>query len=301
MNMRPRQKQLTLFLVSLGVIALLVGIYLIATQKDSDWSTYRSKEHNIQFAYPSNWGNLKLISKESDDLYHLEASNTLIGEILYHVSSKQVAFIEKGTKEYALPDPDDGKTRQEILKIILPVRTIKTILAVPENPKENSLSLYQAIGGFSFSPKGDYITVDVVGYEWSASYIFEAASGVDLLIGKEDIWYDNFSESVLWSDDDKVLVIKSYLNDFGGEGSDSVFVSDYGKPSILNKIFTLTEEEHYNDSSIEDVSLDKDKVTFSASIRETLEGSIEGKKAETTVHYTNYRYDIKTKKLNKLN
>lgn len=285
----------------LVIVGVLLGKYIgydigfeRAVEENQDWKTYINQEHNIQFDYPSSWGDLKLISKESDNLYHLEAGNTLIGDILYHALSRRTAFIEKGAKEYELPDSGE-KTRQEILKVILPARTIKTIMAVPENPEEGKLILYNTIKDFNFSPSGNYITADVVGWEWLIPYIFETVSGVNLLSDKEEIWYDGSSESVLWADDDKALVIRSYLNDFGGEGLDSVFVSDYGNPKALNQVFTLTQEQHNAGSLIENVSLKGDEVIFDVSIREATE------KGDSFVGYTRYQYDIKTKKLRELN
>jgi hypothetical protein len=89
----------------------------------------------------------------------------------------------------------------------------------------------------------------------------------------------------------------SYYSDFSGEGTDGLFVSDYGNPDKLNLIFSFNAEEHMGSSEITNMKFaNNDKISFTA-IYKTHDFGSYSLTSERTV---NYEYNIKTKELKEI-
>lgn len=241
----------------------------------SNWNIYKNQKYKIQFKYPKEWGNLTLRSKENQ-LYVLKPENEKVQIVFYHKPSGVIAFIERGEK-YKLVH--EGENYQEILKVIDQNKRIKTIYIVPPQKVE----WYGNIGRVNISPNGKYIAFILFGYESSTPFMFNIETGRNIFEGLP-IWFDNPAEKIYWSKNNKVLVVKSERNEFGGEGMVGLFVSDYDNPDKLGLVFSLSPKEILDGIYIGQVQfLDEDRVGFEI-----------GKKG------IKYLYNVKTKELEML-
>ncbi len=251
-----------------------------SVQVPEGWKTYTNEEFGFAFDYPGEWGNLT-VNSNKDDVYYLTGEEELVKNIIYHKISNTIAFIKIGQEYEGFIEGIKG--RQEKIIIIYPDKKIKTIYAIPEE----SVKGYALIKDMDFSPTAEYLNVSLQGYEYTNPLILNTNSGLNIL-NNYNIWYGDFSPNIFWFLKDKVLVIKSYLNEFDGRGEGGLFISDYGKPEKLNKIISFSSEEVAAGSFIENLKLIEDKIIFSVIYKRDGERRIQ------------YEYLLKLKQLREL-
>ncbi len=268
-------------------------IQKIEVKSETDhWETYTNEKYGLEFEYPKDWEALTFDSQKTDELYIFNSHNETIGMIYYHKPSGVTAFIEKGEK-YDLAW-NGGKDYQDILKIIGSDKEIKTIFTI----SPDWVSLYGKIGGINFSPNGKYIAFIFSAYEYSKPMLFNIENGVNIL-SSNIFWFGDIDENIYWSSNNKVLIIKNEVNDFSGQGSYSIFVSDYGVPDKLNKIFEIDYNEVRSSPRkyISDLYIINDeKVYFSVFLAEWNSN----KRDYDILKKTKYEYSVKTKGLKEI-
>lgn len=235
-------KKLILASLFLFLVLIFGGLFYMKNShffRTLNWRNYTSEEYGIQFKYPSEWGNLEFrFYSPLDDVYILKPENEKFDLIFYHQPSGVIAFIERG-EQYKLAFGEEEKENyQEILKIIGQDKKIKTLYTIPPQNVEWGGKIIDV----SISPNGKYVFLGKVGYESYTPLIFNIQTGKNI-IENLPIWFRDLKESVYWSPNNRVLVIQSILNEFGGEGSNGVFVSDYDNPDNLNRVLYLSPEE----------------------------------------------------------
>ena len=208
---------------------------ILSTLKNPNWKTYENKELKIVFEYPKEWGQLTFESKVENDIYSFKSSNEDIKLVLYHKPTKMIVFVAKG-KEYELVY--GGKSAQEILKIIYPDKRTKTLYTVPPE----SVKWYGKIGNVQISPNGKYISFIYSAYEFSEPKMFNIETHQNILKGLP-VWFEEPKRNIFWSPNNEVLAIRSEMNQFGGEGICGLFVSEYGNPDKLNKVWEVPPKE----------------------------------------------------------
>ena len=261
-------------------------------QRESAWNIYRNEEYGFEFDYPSNWGELTLESKKNDN-YNFNSSNKAIIEIKYYKPRGVLAFITKGTihreaDESVKITPEEGfEVCDYVLKVIHQNGQIKTIYTEENKPREdNDKIIYpyaggKKIGGISFQPNEKYIRLGWSAYANYGSYLLNMNTGKDILAS-----YPIWNGDIYWSPDNKVLAVKSHINEYGGDGVEGLFVSDYGNPEKLKEVFSIPHEQYSKGIRISVIGfIDSEHLSF-----EIFE--IEEKLQE-------YTYNIKTKELKK--
>jgi len=224
----------------------------VSDLKNPNWKTYENKELKIVFEYPKEWGKLTFESKVENDIYSLKSSNEDIKTILYHKPTEMIVFIAK-EKEYELVS--GGKSAQEILKIIYPNKEIKTLYAVsPE-----SVKWYGKIGNVHISPNGKYISFIYSAYEFSEPKMFNIETGQNILKGLS-VWFEEPKRNIFWSPNNEVLAIKSETNYLTGKGICGIFVSEYGNPDKLNKVWEVSPKECFQGINVKEVRFINDKM-----------------------------------------
>jgi hypothetical protein len=277
-----KPESVNLFLKTLSTLKLTTPSFKVSIKEIGNERVYRNEIYRFEFKYPLDWGSLALESVIQDNngskIYRFSASGKLILTVYYHQPSDMIAFIYKGEKRNLR---DGGGTRQDILQIYKDGK-IKTLYYAPLEYVEWGI----AISDVNFSPNGKYIYFDILGYEWTSNKMLEIESNSDIIEGYGILFYPY--KDVYWSLDNKVVAIRSYQDDFSGEGTDGLFVSDYGNPAKLNLIFVFTEEEHSGGSDIYNIQfVDNDKLSFSVKFKVKNKETSEKK----------YEYIFKTKEL----
>ncbi len=280
---------LILFLKSLATIKFIDNLPKISVKEMGDVRFYKDENYGIEFEYPKEWGSLAFLSIEKDamdnKIYLFAASGELISTLYYHQGSKIIAFIENGEKyEKAY----GGKPYQEILKVILPKKEIKTIYTMPEERVKWSGEIQKV----NLSPDGKYIYFSIFIYESYDCMMVNIDSGLNIT-NCNIILYDPYKD-VYWSLNNKLLAIRSEHSDFGGEGVDGLFVSDYDNPEQLNEVFSFTWKEHISGSNIYDIHFIGDHELFFAVLLEEC-----GYEEEWTC-ITTYKYNAKTEELKEI-
>jgi hypothetical protein len=196
--------------------------------------------------------------------------------------------VEYGEEEYEAVDSRDIR-KQETLKIIGSKGEITQIYTVPEN----IVPWYGKIGAVRFSLGGNYVCFIEDGWENTKLMIVNVQTKKNIL--KDiDSWFNRLDiyQNIFWSQNEKVLAIKSYWSSFSGEGRDGIFVSDYGKPEKLNQVFTFGEGfkamEFEDGSEIYNIRLMSDEKLYFSVKFAPYEGETYEKK---------YEYIVKTKEL----
>jgi len=274
-----------LFFKTLSTLKLHTPLTKISVQEADGQRIYRNENYGIEFRYPREWGSLALQSIKQDNngskIYRFDTSGELISKIYYHKPSNLIALITKGGK-YDLVS--GGSSRQDILQVYKDGKA-KTLYTI--SPK--GVQWYENIYNVDFSPDGKYIYFDISGWEWSSNKLLNTDNGLNV-IENYDVLFSSYRD-VYWSQNNKVLAIRGYRDDMGGEGTDGLFVSDYGKLEKLNQVLTFSWAEHFGGSDIYDIRfVNDDKLSFSVKFKLTGEEAYEKK----------YEYIVKTKELKEI-
>jgi hypothetical protein len=114
----------------------------------------------------------------------------------------------------------------------------------------------------SFSPDNKFVSFIVVGYEYSQPYIVNTSNGIDILKGK-NIWFTNPKKDAVWFLDGKLLVVKSYLNQFSGEGQEAIFTNGKNNIEHLIKVYSIPEKDYMLGKHIGDtIKFSDNKISF---------------------------------------
>ncbi len=280
----------------------------IVKNETADWQIYRNEEYKIEFKHPKEWISLTLESQKTDDVYIFKSANELIEEVYYHKPSGIIAFATKGKRHRVLPK-DEPRLKEpyvydRFLKIIYPSKEIKNIYGNEIVQFRDDLASFAHeiyITRINLSPNGRYVYFLVLGYEYAEGMLIEIATGRNI-IKNYDIWFNNPYEDIYWSPNNQVLVINSEVYEFGGYGTEGIFISDYGKPERLNEVFAFGPIfEERKDRYISDILIDNDKLSFSVFLItewEVKEGRYTGK--YTSEEKEKYEYIFRTKDLRKI-
>jgi len=306
-----------------GIVAVLAiiacaGIWFLSTptpeepsiseeEKTADWQVYRNEELRIDFNYPSNWGELTLESKRNNS-YNFNSSNKEIIEIEYYESRGILVFITKGTiyreaKELAEKHVvlEEGvEVCDYILKIIYQDGEIKTVYTEENKPSEvDGKIIYPFAGGkkimdIGFQSNEKYMKLGWSTYAYYGSYLLNIDNGKDILAP-----YPIWNGDIYWSPNNKVLAVKSRVNEYGGDGTYGIFVSDYDNPEKLNKIFAPDYQKEVAISPglyISDLYfIGDDRLFFTVDLRKRRSA-----KDYDILKTTKYEYITKTKELRKI-
>lgn len=283
---RTKPESTKLFLKTLSTLKLHTPLTKISVQEADGQRIYRNESYGIEFRYPREWGSLALESIKQDNngskIYRFDASGELISKVYYHKPSNLIALITKGGKYDLL---NGGSSRQDILQVYKDGKS-KTLYTI--SPEETQW--YENIYNVDFSPDGEYIYFDIFGWEWSYNKLLATDNGPNVIVSNKencDVLFSSYRD-VYWSQNNKVLAIRSYREDMGGEGTDGLFVSDYRKLEKLNQVLTFSWAEHFGGSDIYDIRfVNDDKLSFSVKFKLT------GKEA----YEKKYEYIVKTKEL----
>ena len=284
-----KPESIDLFLKTLSTLKLITPLAEIPIQEIDNQRIYKSENYGIEFKYPTEWGSLALQSIRNDTgdnkIYRFATAGESDFTLYYHQPSGMIALIMEGEK-YDLAY--GGGSRQDILQVYKD-KKIKTIYSVsPE-----AVSWYGEIGSINLSPHGKYIYFTIYGYESYDCMMVNIDSGLNIT-DCDTIRYSPY-EDVYWSPNNKVLAIRSEHSDFGGEGVDGLFVSDYDNPEKLNEVFSFTWEKHISGSDIYDIRfVDDYKLFFTVLSKEC---SYEEELVCKPERITTYEYNVKTRKL----
>jgi hypothetical protein len=193
-------------------------------------STFRFFEPiKANFDYPAEWGSL-VFKEDMNGTSVFEArENDIIDRVLYHSDSGKVAYIEQGDR-ITCWESEVYKTR----RLYLYSNGNPKLLYETSDPGDSCY--FVSVGGTWFLDNSNYIRINFVGYEFYANGIVNVRTGEDILKGYNIILGETF-----WSENKEVLTIKSTVNDLGGEGQEALFVSEYGNPEKLNRVFDISE------------------------------------------------------------
>ena len=259
----------------------------VSNLKNPNWKTYENKELKIVFEYPKEWGQLTFESKVENDIYSFKPLNEDIKTILYHKPTKMIVFVAKG-KEYELVY--GGKSVQEILKIIYPNKEIKTLYAVPPE----SVKWYGRIGNVQISPNGKYISFIYSAYEFSEPKMFNIETHQNILKGLP-VWFEEPKRSIFWSPNNEVLAIRSETDQFGGKGICGIYVSEYGNPDKLNKVWEVPPKECLQGTNVKEVRFINDKTLSFEIAKERYIYNPKTKEIEKWKIYRNEKYGFEFK------
>jgi len=280
-----------LFLKILSTIKLTSPLFKVSVQEINNQKVYKNEVHNIEFKYPKEWGSLALIEINQDNtgnkIYHFLASGELVSEVYYHPVSGMMGVITKGEKIELI---DGGGIRQEILQIYKEGK-IQTVYTV----SPFSARGYGQIGAINFSPSGRYLFFVEYGYEFHHPMIMNLENG-KTFTDPHVVNYFSPYKDIYWSPNEKVLAVRTYFSEFGGEGKNAIFVSDYERIENLNEVFSF-HEKFSGSGDIYDLHfIDDERLVFSTIVKKW---NFE-KRDYDILEMSQYEYNAKTKRLNKL-
>lgn len=122
-----------------------------------------------------------------------------------------------------------------------------------------------ATSTLEISPDGNYVSFTVYYYESGKSYLININTGENIF----DVYRIQHAKT-LWPENEKFVVIHSYFSGMDGSGVNGLFVSEWGKPGLLRKVFDYG-EQHYDRQrwfedaeKIEDIRMESQFVYFTA-------------------------------------
>lgn len=243
------------------------------------WQTYRNKTLGFEFQYPSEWGELSLISTEGESYSFKSSNEGLIKTIIFHKPSKQLLFVEK-RGEYPL-QYEDKTAAQEIIKIILPNKETKIVYKTPERRVALSTGVY----GLMFSPLGSYLKFSLD----SDDRLFNINKSTNVFEGYEI----PTSAEIFWFDGENLLFVANHVSFMSGDGSNSILISDYSNPETLNSVVvSCNDKDPAYDYRLDNVNFENGKVLFSLGV------SCDSRGNQSTK--LKYEYLIETKTFSKL-
>ena len=285
-------ESIKLFLKTLSTIKFIPSSPEVSIKEIDNQRIYRNEKYDIEFKYPKEWGSLALHSIRKDTrgnkIYRFVTAGESVSTLYYHQPSGMIAFIMKGEK-YELAF--GGGSRQDILKVYKE-REIKTIHSL--SPPE--VEFYGRIEDVNFSPDGKYIYFSIVLYESYDCRMVNIDSGLNI-IDCRIIRFSSPYEDVYWSPNNKTLAIRSWHSPLEGLGIAGIFVSHYGNPEKLNKVFVLQPEEVSNLHISDVYFIDDNKLSFSVVLREW---NPEKNDYDILKTREKYEYIVKTKELRKI-
>jgi len=253
----------------------------------SGWNTYTNQEYGLTFEYPKEWGNIQIESLKTNGLYPLTSSNAAIEKAWYHQPSGKLIFISRGP----LCTSYGGSQFYEQTLAVLDQKGIKGKIIL-EKPTTIGGGYCRQISAVNLSPNGKYAYAEILSYENYELRIINIQTGVNIIEGRNVLF--NTFDDIVWSPDNNLLAIKSQFDfsGFGGGGINGVFLSAYNKPEQLNQIFSLNNEDAFNDYQVYNLHfINNNKLAFVIGKME--EGILKDIKAK-------YEYDAQTKELKKL-
>lgn len=227
------------------------------------WLTYQDEESGIGFNYPDAWGLITFKSQE-DHVVRFSASYESIYGIWYHMLSGNIFFIERG-EFFDSPDDSWGEPGyQGVVKVIYPEGGEKTIYS---DKRDDVVCHYSGpTRDIAISPDGNYFSIsrrfsafmmNVETTEKITDRVLLLESGTEYTSGLL------FNESdVYWSPDNQVLAIRSHMEQYGGEGTEGLFVSDYGNPDALNGVYLHPMEKYRQGIHLRNVSFINNKEVY---------------------------------------
>ena len=250
--------------------------------------TFRFVEQvKANFDYPSEWGELRstgyvgTFERRGDGgSASFAAENELIKSVFYHEPTGQLAYV---TQEGAWECSGDFIYKEEKYKAeTLYMYENGESVQYYQTPDPGNSCIYGrlAIRYVWFMENPNYLAVSLETWEWSELQILSLETKKNILDGYE-IWWP----AVIWSPDKNTLTLISSLNEFGGEGGEALFVSDYGNPNILNEVIRIP-NKFFLERQIKDVEFQENEmVTFTLSHEQGV---------------TNYEYDVQQKQLSEV-
>ncbi len=254
------------------------------TDETAGWQTYENEEHRLAMKYPKEWGFLTLKSVKNNEIYIFDCSNERIDQIFYLESREIFAFIEEG-RQYnnSYTFINEGRGYEQIIKILYPDKTIEKVYSSYDEDKGNSLPSLGRIRDIYLLPNEKYLAFKKTFFEGSKSYVTNTETGLNILENQpEEILFSPYDDLYL-SQDNQVLVIRSYSDVFTTIGTNGLFVSDYGNLEKLNEVFEFVSEFPVFDTKIDQIYFIDD---------ENLSFILKSENEETF-----YQYSIKTKEL----
>jgi len=263
----------------------------------TDWKSYKNQEYGLEFEYPREWGTILFEYSESVGVFVFTSPEEKIKMICYHQPSDTIAFIEYGRKFYL---SSVGEERyQQILKVIDQDKTRKLIYTgdAPEPGEDWGVQWRGNISEIDFSPDGKYIILRDSGYDDSNLKIVEIQSH-QMILDDYNVWCHGLvRDNIHWSSDSKILAIESEIDWMGGRGSpEALFVSDYGHPEILNKIFDVGWQKAFDGYEVDDIYfVNNISLSFSVVQRDESSGT-----EKIILVEARYEYNTQTKELKEL-
>ena len=304
--MKIRQKgklQLILFIIILililiGVVGFLVweigkqppstspSIPQLPTQptlpeKPTNWQLYKNEEYGFEFKYPKEWGELKIELPENESdfsykkiltqqiengVFSFIPENSKIVKVWYHPKSKTLAFLKKG-KEITTIDENSWYQGQLFAGKDL---NFSLIFEIPESIAK----WYGSIPFLNFSPDGNYLVFNLIGWEDSFSYIINRKTQKDILkpflefgaSWSKIVHIENIYNDIVWAPNSNALAFISTPLSIGGRNIiPAILVSEYKNPEKLQVIYSLEDIPNldYWASDFYNIEFSEDGKTFS--------------------------------------
>lgn len=211
---------------------------------------------------------------------------------------KEVLFMaqneESGNIAYIEADKGECGTMREVgyyylERLVLVTQDGKKVV----NPPYNGLIFRKAL---NISPQGGYVAYNLHGYEWTEPQIANMKTGEVITDVFKDTSFD--LKNIIWDEDERYIVIKSTLNDFGGEGFEGIIASEYENPDVLKTAIRIPDEQHSKEGiQVHNLEVSDAIITFRVGPckeRYQLETICDESEAEI------YTYNIRTEELTKI-
>ncbi|TSC68210.1 MAG: hypothetical protein G01um101466_525 [Parcubacteria group bacterium Gr01-1014_66] len=246
----------------------------------NDWKPYSGQlvtssheRGGASFPYPREWGTITFEKKVKVDTFQYKSTVQNIEAVWYHSPTETIVAIERG-KFYPADsfvsisgDKKVDNHYEEIATVYSPTKGVKKIF--DDKPWEDASKFGSVVGDLSFSPDGRYVALLLHGWEWVNQFIIDTEQNRNIIAPYDSLiqFYDP-NKDILWSSDGNVLAIISFHNDFAGGGTDGLFISEFGDPSKLRKIFSWGEEEHFGNSKFQEISfISNERVQFTVLLK----------------------------------